>query len=77
MFRLSSTAQDEESRFDHIHIDDEDNCMSYLNEWDEQIPNLDVVDDYKTERKQILKCQGESFPFSFGDVCFLLFREIH
>ena len=42
--------------------------MSYLNDWDVTIPNLDVVDDYKSEKKQILDCQGRSFPFSFGDV---------
>jgi hypothetical protein len=42
--------------------------MSYLNNWDRTIPNLDVVDDYKSERKEILACQGKSFPFSFGDV---------
>ena len=42
--------------------------MSYLNNWDKTIPNLDVVDDYKSEKKEILACQDESFPFSFGDV---------
>jgi len=42
--------------------------MSYLNDWDKAIPNLDVVDDYKNEKKEVLACQGKSFPFSFGDV---------
>jgi hypothetical protein len=42
--------------------------MSYLNDWDRTIPNLDVVDDYKNEKKEILACQGKSFPFTFGDV---------
>ena len=44
--------------------------MSYLNNWDKTIPNLDVVDDYKSEKAEIVACQGESFPFSFGDVSF-------
>jgi hypothetical protein len=44
--------------------------MSYLNDWDKTIPNLDVVDDYKNEKKEILACQGKSFPFSFGDVSY-------
>ncbi len=50
--------------------------MSYLNDWDKAIPNLDVVDDYKSEKKEILACQGKSFPFSFGDVgiFFLLYN---
>ena len=44
--------------------------MSYLNNWDKTIPNLDVIDDYKSEKKEILACQGKFFPFSFGDVSF-------
>ena len=44
--------------------------MWYLNNWDKSIPNLDVVDDYKNEKKEILEIQGKSFPFSFGDVSF-------
>ncbi|CAF4036771.1 unnamed protein product [Rotaria sp. Silwood1] len=41
--------------------------MSYLNDWDKVIPNLDVVDDYRSEKEEILACQGKSFPFSYGD----------
>ena len=41
----------------------------YLNDWDKKIPNLDVADDYRSEKKEILKAQGKDFPFSFGDVC--------
>ncbi|CAF4708897.1 unnamed protein product [Rotaria socialis] len=41
--------------------------MSYLNDWDRKIQNLDVVDNYEKEKQQILACQGKSFPFSFGD----------
>ena len=42
--------------------------MAYLNDWDKRIPNLDVVDDYRTERQQIQACRGKNTPFSFGDV---------
>jgi len=28
---------------------------------------LDVVDDYRSEKSQILACQGPNFPFSYGD----------
>ena len=41
---------------------------SYLNNWDKKIPNLDVADDYRSEREEIQKVQGKEFPFSFGDV---------
>ena len=51
-----------------LEILDDDDCMEYLNDWDKKIPNLDVVDDYKTEKQQIRACQGKDFPFSFGDV---------
>lgn len=39
-----------------------------MNDWDRKIPNLDVVDDYRNEKKEIQACQGKNFPFSFGDV---------
>jgi hypothetical protein len=41
---------------------------SYLNDWDKRIPNLDVADDYRSEKQEIQKAQGKNFPFSFGDV---------
>ncbi|CAF3460380.1 unnamed protein product [Rotaria sp. Silwood1] len=46
---------------------DDNNCMSYLNDWDRAIPNLDVVDNYENEKQEIIAIQGRSFPFSFGD----------
>ena len=30
---------------------DDDDCIGYLNDWDRKIPNLDVVDDYRNEKK--------------------------
>ncbi|CAF4501723.1 unnamed protein product [Rotaria sp. Silwood2] len=50
-----------------IACTDDDQSMDYLNDWDKEIPNLDVVDDYRSEKRQILQCQGNDFPFSFGD----------
>ncbi|UJR11808.1 hypothetical protein I4U23_015988 [Adineta vaga] len=50
-----------------IACTDDKYCMDYLNDWDKIIPNLDVVQDYRREKKQILACQGKGFPFSFGD----------
>ncbi|CAF1507452.1 unnamed protein product, partial [Rotaria sordida] len=46
---------------------DDEKCMSYLNDWDKIIPNLDLIDSYKNEKEEILAVQGKSFPFSFGD----------
>jgi len=50
-----------------IACTDDDDCIGYLNEWDKKIPNLDVVDDYRSEKKEIQGRQGKNFPFSFGD----------
>jgi hypothetical protein len=29
--------------------------------------NLDVIDDYRSERAEIQRVRGANFPFSFGD----------
>jgi len=29
--------------------------------------NLDVCDDFRSERRQVLKVNGKSYPFSYGD----------
>ena len=49
-----------------VCTDDED-VVSYLNKWDVKIPNLDVTDDYTSERDQIKKIKGKKYRFSFGD----------
>lgn len=46
---------------------DDDAVIGYLNGWDKELPRLDVVDDYSSERGEILAVQGSNFPFSFGD----------
>jgi hypothetical protein len=46
---------------------DDDSTMAYLNEWDRKIPNVDVVDDYHSEKAEVLAAQGSNFKFSFGD----------
>lgn len=44
-----------------IACTDDKKSMKYLNKWDKKIKNLDVVDDFRTEKKQI---KGY---FSYGD----------
>ena len=41
--------------------------VGYLNQFDKKIPYVDVLDDYASERAEILAVQGSLFPFSFGD----------
>ncbi|RNA30146.1 von Willebrand type A [Brachionus plicatilis] len=50
-----------------VSCTDEDETMNYLNNWDKTLPRLDVVDDYRNERLEILRAQGRTFSFSFGD----------
>ncbi len=46
---------------------DDTKSISYLNKWDREIPNLDVTDDYESEKNQIKKAKGKRFRFTFGD----------
>jgi hypothetical protein len=46
---------------------DDESTMSYLNHADESIPLLDVSDDYHSERREILRAQGQGFHFTYGD----------
>ncbi|CAM4754940.1 unnamed protein product [Rotaria magnacalcarata] len=50
-----------------IACTDDNDCIGYLNDWDKKIANLDVVDDYRNEKREIQARQGKQFPFSFGD----------
>lgn len=46
---------------------DDEGSVGYLNKLDREVPGLDVVDDYESEKKEVLRAQGPKFPFSFGD----------
>jgi hypothetical protein len=46
---------------------DDQSTMSYLNAADNQIPRLDVTDDFSSERAEILAAQGPGFHFTRGD----------
>ena len=49
---------------------DDDYALEYLNNWDRQIKNLDVVDDYESEKKEVYsqkRSKKNRVAFSFGD----------
>ncbi|CAF1330134.1 unnamed protein product [Adineta ricciae] len=46
---------------------DDLNSVNYLSNWDKMLPNVDVMDDYRSERAEIQRTRGFNFPFSFGD----------
>ncbi len=46
---------------------DDDDAVEYLNKWDRELKNLDVVDDFRNERAEVRATKGRNCPFSFGD----------
>jgi hypothetical protein len=46
---------------------DDDSVISYLKNWDSEIKNFDVVDDFHTVKNNVFKKQGHSVNFTFGD----------
>lgn len=46
---------------------DSDHEVGWLNALDDTVPCLDVVDDFKEERAEIMAKQGQSFHFTMGD----------
>lgn len=46
---------------------DDKTCVDYLSRWDKEMVNVDVTQDFKSERKSIKKHQGADYPFSKGD----------
>lgn len=50
-----------------ISCTDQKDNMLYLNKMDRKLPRLDVIDDYRNERLEVLKAQGRNYNFSFGD----------
>lgn len=46
---------------------DDVETIQEMNKWDKKIKNLDIIDDYNSEKKEVIKIQGDKFNFSFGD----------
>jgi hypothetical protein len=46
---------------------DDEESVNYLNNWDRKLKNLDVVDDYRSEREEVRKAKGQRYSFTFGD----------
>ena len=67
-FRHVLATRDAEASFISIVACTGDNkTMSYLNSWDKEIPHLDVIDDFISERNEVRRVNGRNYPFSYGD----------
>jgi hypothetical protein len=45
----------------------DDDAVGYLNKLDKEIKNVDTVDDYASELKEVRRIQGQHVKFSYGD----------
>lgn len=54
-------------RIGFIACTENESQVEYLNEIDRIYTEIDVSDDYHTERRQIQRVQGSRFPFTYGD----------
>ena len=46
---------------------DNDKDVGYLEKLDKTVKNVDILDDYISEKKQVLKVQGRKFKYEFND----------
>jgi hypothetical protein len=46
---------------------DDDCDIEYLNELDRNVPNVDTLDDYNSEKKEVLRIQGADFKYTFSE----------
>lgn len=52
---------------------DRESDVGYLNDLDKNIKNVDTLDDYCSEFKEVIAAQGKNFKYSYGDhICRLL-----
>lgn len=43
-----------------------EDTMAYLGNWDEEIDNFDVTDDYESEKELVMKANNNKFEFTYG-----------
>ena len=46
---------------------DSENDIAYLNKLDKKEKNIDTLDDYLSEKKEVIAAQGKNFSYSLGD----------
>lgn len=46
---------------------DNNDEINYLNDLDKEVPNVDTLDDYISEKEEVLNVQGSQFSYKFSD----------
>ena len=59
--------QSETTHVMFLSCTDDQSCIDYLNEWDKNMINVDVTDNYEREKSKILSFRGPNYSFSIGD----------
>lgn len=65
--KLLETRNAEHNRIGILACTTNEKNMEWLDDIDVNIKNIDVIDDYLSERDQILKVQGKDFTYTHGD----------
>lgn len=65
--RVLKTRNADQSPMAILACSDNDDDVGYLNKLDKEVKNLDVLDDYQSEKREVLKAQGQNFKYTLGD----------
>ena len=57
----------EQFKFGILACTTDDNVVEFLNDIDRTVDKVDVLDDYASEYKEVIKVQGPKFQYTFGD----------
>ena len=66
------TVMRKKRRSDTTHVmfllcNDNPECVEFLSKWDRDMDNVDVLDDYRTERDKVRRTRGDTHPFGYGE----------
>ena len=65
--KLIETKNHDKFYISFLACSDDDNDIGYLNDLDIKVPRVDVLDDYASEKKEVLKAQGYNFSYTYAD----------
>jgi nitric oxide reductase activation protein len=65
---MKETREKETTYVSFLVCTDDLDSIKYLDAWDRTMPNVDVTDDFCTEKETICRCQEDkNYPFTYGD----------
>jgi len=64
---IVSSKNHEKFYISFLACSDNDSDIDYLNYLDKYVPHVDTLDDYASERSEVLAAQGHSFSYTYSD----------